>query len=107
MLLPPGNVVGDLIYTAHVWTDNEVKAWKDNKTPPSTANTLPGNTEVMIHLVHFPKARTAEEIRVSPEDFKKIDRATTPCVCTWIAGEDDVDNRYRVYRTAEGRFSRW
>lgn len=91
ILPPPGNVIGDFLYAPHIWTEDEVKAWKGSKTPPATAETLPDSTEVLIHLVHFPQAHTLREIRVSPEDFKKIDRATGACVCTWIvAGESDV-----------------
>lgn len=79
------------MYTGdHTWTEDEVKAWKDNKTPPSTADNLPEDTKVLVHLVHFPQAQTSEQVRVSPDDFKKLDRVVNTCVSAWVINEQEA-----------------
>lgn len=50
----------------------------------------PCDAQVLTHLVHFPKAENSEQIRVSPHDFKKLDRATRPCVSAWIVSEHEA-----------------
>lgn len=91
VLLPPNNPAGDLLFTDnHTWTDDEVRAWNDNKIPPATLESLSDETNFLVHFVHFPQAQTSEQVRVSPDDFRKLDRAMRPSITFWIINEEKV-----------------
>ncbi|KAK5953025.1 hypothetical protein OHC33_006147 [Knufia fluminis] len=91
--------LGDFAYTEHTWTEPQKHAWKQSRTPPITFTDLPDTAKMVMQTVHFPYVRHRgdgsrqldQEVRLTPADFRKLERTTQPGIGVWVLGVGECD----------------